>query len=120
MYQARAQESAARFGQIADSPFLAEIYSKLEMSSRGISHEKVEELTDEERVRLTMFEMRLLRGLDNTVHQYSLGFLPEEFMDEIRFVIRSRHKLWDKLDATANTRGQFKKFIDETLEDGRT
>jgi hypothetical protein len=82
--------------------------------------EKVDELTPEEPLRLRLTEKRMLRGVDNVFHQYTLGFLPDDFMEEINDTIRLRYDLWQRIQPadTSTLRSSFsrdmKKIVDET------
>jgi hypothetical protein len=120
MYQARYQMSEDRSGQIAESAYLPAIYCKLETDRGPLDPEKVDELTPEEPLRLRLTEKRMLRGVDNVFHQYTLGFLPDDFMEEINDTIRLRYDLWQRIQPadTSTLRSSFsrymKKIVDET------
>ena len=75
MYQSRSHMAEERYGQVADSPYLAAIYCKLESDGHPFDPQKVDDLNAEELLRLRFAEQRMLRGLDNVFHQHSLGFI---------------------------------------------
>ena len=113
MYQARSHESAYRAGQIADSPYLAAIYTTI---GTPPSLSDFSKLTSEEVTRLTYSELQLMRALDNTVQQFELGLLPEEFMHEVRGTIHTRHKLWAHLGISEGKRATFQRYIDDARD----
>ena len=116
MFQARTQMSEERYGQIADSIYLAGIYSKLDTDRSRLDPSRVDQLTPEELLRLRLSEQRWLRGLDNVFHQHSLGFLPDDFLDEIKSLVRQRQPLWQRIE-TNPVRDSLNAFIESALEE---
>jgi len=114
MYQARTQMSEDRYGQIADSQFLAEIYCKLESADRRFDPAKVGTLSAEELLRVRLSEQRMLRGLDNVFHQHTLGFLPDDFLEEAIRMIRRRYDLWQQIELYP-VRQSFHEFIEDAV-----
>ena len=117
MYQARSSESGQRFGQVADSPYLAAIYAKLRESGSPFDLDVVDELSAVDFERLRNSELRVARGVDNSHQQYVLGYLTEEFLDELRYTIRIRHQLWERLGMRIGSRSSFQEFIEQTVRD---
>ncbi len=118
MYQARSEVSANRYGQIADSPYLATIYSKLESEKDPFDLAKVDDLSPEELTRLKYSEGRLMRSIDNIVYQHSMGFLPVDFIEGVKVTIRSRYSLWKRIGVPQDHRASFRQFIEDTAEGG--
>ena len=120
MYQARSEVSANRYGQIADSPYLAAIYTKLDSEKGQFDPKKVDDLSAEELTRLKYSEGRLMRSIDNIVYQHSMGFLPTDFMEGVKVTIRSRYSLWKRIGLPQDSRTSFMRFIEDRAEGGRT
>ena len=118
MYQARSEVSANRYGQIANSPYLAAIYSKLESEKDPFDLAKVDDLSPEELTRLKYSEGRLMRSIDNIVYQHSMGFLPADFIEGVKVTIRSRYSLWKRIGVPQDLRAAFRQFIEDTAEGG--
>jgi hypothetical protein len=115
MYQARTQMSEDRYGDIADSQYLAPIYTKLESEHRPFDPARVCDLTPEELTRLRLSEQRWLRGIDNAFHQHSLGFIPDDdFLDEIRRMVGRRYDLWKEIKVYS-VRDAFREFIEDAV-----
>jgi hypothetical protein len=115
MYQARSEVSANRYGQIADSPYLATIYSKLESEKSQFDPEKVDDLTPEELTRLKYSEGRLLRSIDNVVYQHAMGFIPADFVEAVKVTVRIRYGLWVYIGIPQDSRASLKQFIEGTI-----
>ena len=97
IYQSRSSEFSSRSRSIAESPYLSEIYSRIESVPGEFDLDAVEKLTAAETLSVRHTENQYASGFDNILQQHLLGFIPDDTLETTRRGIQRRKVLWSAL-----------------------